>query len=225
MATTRPYMQMGIGDLEDIFEKQGKNFATLGRLKHELSHRQVPRAVALLERIQKAETRLNELEGQRPDPESPRTALQLNPKSQATGPISSSHDAPEEAQPSLPGLMTYPKQPDLWSNSQPPTVASMTNTKATVAPAPEITIAKKSVPPELPIPLPQLAHEDACRILKVASGDAWEKIEAARRKLVTKSSPLATAGLTVDQAQKLLAEARLANGAAIVIAARRSGRH
>jgi len=53
MATTRPLIQLGIGDLEDIFEKQSKNLATLGRLKHELSHRQVPRALALLERIQK----------------------------------------------------------------------------------------------------------------------------------------------------------------------------
>ena len=62
MATTRPLMQLGIGDLEGIFEKESKSFATLDLLKQELSHRQVPRAVALLERVQKAEAAMREIQ-------------------------------------------------------------------------------------------------------------------------------------------------------------------
>jgi len=69
-----------------------------------------------------------------------------------------------------------------------------------------------------------LALEDACRILKVAAGDAWDKVENARRKIVLKSSPQVIGDMPSSQAQKLLDDAQLANDAAIVIAARRSGR-
>jgi hypothetical protein len=93
-----------------------------------------------------------------------------------------------------------------------------------VSPLPDVDQVKKLTAPTEPVAMPQLAIEDACRILKVAAGDVWEKVEASRRKIVLKSSPLATKGLTPAQAQKLLAEVQLANDAAIVIAARRSGR-
>ena len=94
----------------------------------------------------------------------------------------------------------------------------------TLIPPPAIAPTKKpAVSPEVQV-LPQLALEDACRILKVGMSDAWEKVEGARRKLVVRSSPLATANFSPTQVQKLVAEAQLANDAAIVIAARRSGR-
>ncbi len=71
--------------------------------------------------------------------------------------------------------------------------------------------------------LPQLALDDACKILKVKKGDSWEKVELARRKIVQKSSPNSTRNMPTEQVQKFLSEAKLANDAAIVIAARRSG--
>ncbi len=77
MATTRPLMQLGIGDLEGIFEKESKSFATLDLLKQELSHRQVPRAVALLERVQKAEAAMRDTSAHRPDAKGPRSTLKL----------------------------------------------------------------------------------------------------------------------------------------------------
>ena len=72
-------------------------------------------------------------------------------------------------------------------------------------------------------PIPQLALDDACKILKVGISEVWGKVEFARRKAVQKSSPFATKGLSAEQVKKLISEAKLANDAAIVIAARRSG--
>ena len=89
--------------------------------------------------------------------------------------------------------------------------------KDEVPPAPKVTISIESQP------LPQLALDDACKILKVSIGEIWDKVELARRKSVQKSSPIATKGMSAEQIQKLLSEAKLANDAAIVIAARRSG--
>ena len=89
--------------------------------------------------------------------------------------------------------------------------------KVELPPVPKVTISME------PQPLPQLALDDACKILKVSIGDVWEKVELARRRTVLKSNPIATKGMSAEQVQKLLSEARLANDAAIVIAARRSG--
>lgn len=223
MATTRPFMQLGIGDLEDIFERQGKNFATLARLKHELSHRQVPRAVALLERIKKAEALLEDLQSQRPDPKSPSTHLQLKTRSPATAPDSAPQIKSPGMPPSASGLQIPTDQPDLLAGLQPPP-PEPTRPKPTSTAATDVAPIKMPATTTESDALPQLALDDACRILKVGVSDAWEKVEAARRKLVMKSNPLATTGLPATQAQKLLSEARVANDAAIVIAARRSGR-
>jgi hypothetical protein len=224
MATTRPLMQLGIGDLEDIFEKQGKNPTTLARLKHELSHRQVPRALALLERIHKAEALLEDLDSHRPGPSALSGTLRLTNRPPAAAPSAS--PMPETSGPAhaAVGLSAIPEQQDLLRGLPPPIEARPTKMLETVSPLPDVAPLKKSTTPTEPVALPQLAIEDACRILKVALGDVWEKVEASRRQVVLKSSPLATKGLASAQAQKLQAEAQLANDAAIVIAARRSGR-
>lgn len=222
MATTRPLMQLGIGELEDIFEKQIKNLATLGRLKHELNHRQVPRAIALLERVKKAEAMLEAVDSQRVPPKSPRSTARLKPHTPASAPVSISKSLRPEINPSEDGLRMATGQLDLLTGfQQPPEPAKPKAPHAGTSDA--VTAQKPQTAAELEA-LPQLALEDACRILKVGLGDTWEKVEAARRKIVTKSSPLATTGLSPVQAQKLLAEAQKANDAAIVIAARRSGR-
>jgi hypothetical protein len=126
--------------------------------------------------------------------------------------------------PAAVGLSTVPEQQDLLSGLPQPIEARPPKVVEPVSPLPDVDHVKKPTAPTEPVALPQLAIEDACRILKVAAGDAWEKVEASRRKIVLKSSPLATKGLTPAQVQKLLAEVQLANDAAIVIAARRSGR-
>lgn len=222
MTTTRPLMQLGIGDLEGIFEKESKSFATLDLLKQELSHRQVPRAVALLERVQKAEAAMRDTSAHRPDAKGPRSTLKL-----ARGkPEAAPAPAPvqETPRPPVPKsvLQTEPVQQELLAGfgQSSPGPGSRESASGTST---EATTPKKSVTPE-PEAIPQLALEDAYRILKVVAGDSWEKVEAARRKIVLKSSPLVLGDMTSAQVQRLVTEARRANDAAVVIAARRSGR-
>lgn len=188
MATNRPLARLGIADLEEVFEKQGTDLTVLARLKNELSHRQVPRALALQEKIRKVE--LNQMKGAAPE------NVGASP--------------PEEPR-KIPSVKT--EQLDLLGNASKSDKAPSKDT----APAPKVSI------PVEPQPLPQLALDDACKILKVGLADAWEKVEIARRKAIQKSSPVATRGMTAAQIEKLLSEAKLANDAAIVIAARRCG--
>jgi hypothetical protein len=218
MATMRPLMRLSIGDLEDIFEKQIKNLATMGRLKEELSHRQVPRALALLERVQQAEALLENADNHRPAPKFHGATLQLKPRTAHPAPVSPPSVKEADINPPLAGL----GQPDLFMGTAPTQEPISPKAAATCTPALVSSLSRhKAAEPEA---LPQLSLEDACRILKVGVSDGWEKIETARRKIVLKSNPTATAALAQAQLQKLLAEAKLANDAAIVIAARRSGR-
>ena len=189
MTTNRPLARLGIADLEDIFEKQGEDLTVLARLKNELSHRQVPRALALQDKIRKVE--MNRMKGAAP--------AKLSPL------------ATEEPL-KIPSVST--EQLDLLGAAS----KSDDTSRKETAPAPN-----GSTPIE-PQPLPQLALDDACKILKVGINDAWEKVEIARRKAIQKSNPVATRGMTAAQIEKLLSEAKLANDAAIVIAARLSGR-
>jgi hypothetical protein len=50
----RPLMQHGVGQLEALFASSKANLKALKQLEHELQFRQVPRALALLERVQAA---------------------------------------------------------------------------------------------------------------------------------------------------------------------------
>jgi len=193
MTTDRPMARLGIADLEEIFQKQGEDLTILSRLKHELSFRQVPRSLALRERISKVESSQKKI---------------LDPKV-TTVTTSTAKPSIELPHTSLP----HTTQPDLLGAD--PKV--LDDPKEVVPLTPKVTISIESQP------LPQLALDDACKILKVNIGEIWDKVELARRRAVQKSSPIATKGMSAEQIQKLLSEAKLANDAAIVIAARRSG--
>ena len=190
MTTDRPMARLGIADLEEIFQKQGEDLTILSRLKHELGFRQVPRALALQERIRKAESSMNKS----PDPDVPISVTRpfVGPSGTSSSPT---------------------KQLDLLGAGS----KAAEVPKVELPSSPQVTI---SIEPQ---PLPQLALDDACKILKVSIGDVWEKVELSRRKSVQRSSPIATKGMSEEQVKKIISEAKLANDAAIVIAARRSG--
>ncbi len=212
MESTRPLMRLGVAELEELFKERSQNAAALAELDDELAQRRGTRALVLRERIRRTQKRL-EIDG--------------------SGAGALSEDKPPLPPPLLPKQGHFPggaklqhgrEQQDLLSVLPPGASTSEPKGETAVTPAPAIAPARTpAVSPEVQA-LPQLALEDACRILKVGVGDAWEKVEGARRKLVARSSPLATASFSPTQAQKLLAEAQMANDAAIVIAARRSGR-
>lgn len=54
----RPLIQLGVGNLEALFAKSRADMKVLKQLEHELQHRQVPRAVALLAEVQDAMSRV-----------------------------------------------------------------------------------------------------------------------------------------------------------------------
>jgi hypothetical protein len=179
--------------------------------------------VALLDRVHKAEALLGNIDSHKLDPNAPRNALQLKPRAPSTAPDSASLKKNPEMS-SLGGLSPHPDQQDLWTGLQVSSAANSTKAMETTSPANDETPVKKPATTAEPEVLPQLALEDACRILKVVAGDPWEKVELARRKIVSKTSPLVIRGMPSAQTQKLLSEAQMANDAAIVIAARRCGR-
>lgn len=51
---TRPLMQQGVGQLEELFAKSKADVKVLKQLEFELQFRQVPRAIALLAQVQDA---------------------------------------------------------------------------------------------------------------------------------------------------------------------------
>lgn len=51
---TRPLMQHGVGQLQELFTQKKTDQKLLRQLERELSHRQVPRAVLLLEEVRRA---------------------------------------------------------------------------------------------------------------------------------------------------------------------------
>lgn len=224
MATNRPLLRLTISDLESVFEKQPHNTEVLARLKHELSHRQVPRAIALLERIHQAEGILIDPDNNHLGAKTPSSSVEAKRRTTDAQPAGASSSKSTSASAAVRGQSRFPEQQDLLTGLLPPEVSNLSSPVAASAPAPESAPVKKTTVVAQPQALPQLALEDACRILKVAAYDSWEKVEAARRKIVMKSSPLTVKGLPETQAQKLLEEAQMANDAAIVIAARRSGR-
>ena len=64
----RPLMQCGIGDLETLFAKSKTDVEVLKQLEHELQYRQVPRAVALLAKVQAAVFRARSAKPEPVDP-------------------------------------------------------------------------------------------------------------------------------------------------------------
>jgi len=86
----RPLMQHGVGKLEEIFANGKADAMLLKQLEHELQHRQVPRAVALLSEVQAAMTGATA-------PQAP--AVPAPPPARAPAPISQ--------QPDLWGVLPY----------------------------------------------------------------------------------------------------------------------
>lgn len=249
MTAARPYMQLRIVELEELFQKSAGDPSTLFRLIQELKHREAPRAQALLARVQQAQSQgdlLGKINGVPAQPQEESEGAPANrvfPRTEdfrargKTVADSSVNVTPTVARPAAKWTASTPAQ--LGDAARPawPSVPSRVTPQAVISSASAVAAAPVGLtspvphPPPAgqsataqPKPLPQISVEDACRILKVAAGDAWEKIETARQRVVLKSSPWSTQRLSATQVQLLLDDAKRANDAAIVIAARRIGR-
>lgn len=88
----RPLMQSRIGELENLFEASNSNLDVLHNLVHELQFRQVPRALALLERVQRAQAAFDAGKTAPPLP-SPRRHIEVIERSPPSTPSMSIDDA------------------------------------------------------------------------------------------------------------------------------------
>ena len=194
---TRPLMQHGVGQLQELFAKSKADAKVLKQLENELQYRQVPRAVALLVEVQAA------MYGGTP------AAPQV-----VTVPT------PPPARPSAPGPVS--QQPDLWGRSAAPRVVAPPAAVHTAAPAvspPEPLPVVKAPPASTPaMPL-----EDAYKVLKATPGAIWESLEQTRRTLVQQSHPSRWKTLSTEKRAQALAEARRVNAAYAALSHARCG--
>lgn len=194
----RPFMQHGVGQLEELFAKSKADTKVLKHLEHELQYRQVPRAVALLAEVQAV------MYGS-----TPVAAPSPAPKAPAPTPVA-----------------VPPPQIGFW-DAQPPPAIRATAPAPTVAPAPVIARANPAPSPTraAPAPAPAMPLEDAYKLLKATPGSTWESIEQTRRLLVMASHPEKLKALAEGKRAQALAEASRINSAyAALSQARCAGR-
>lgn len=191
---TRPLMQHGIGQLEEMFAKGNADPKVLKLLENELRYRQVARAVALLAEVQGA--MYGVASGAQP------------------------HPAPEPA-PSRPPV---PQQPSLWGRQTTPPAAVATAHALSPRPAissrPEETLALSE--PSRPS-APTMPIEDAYKLLNATVGSTWESIEQTRRRLVLQSHPGRLKSMSPDRRAQAISEATRVNAAYSVLSHFRCG--
>lgn len=189
----RPLMRYGIGQLEEMFGEGKADTTMLKQLEHELRYRQVPRAIALLTKVQAA---LHD-----------KTAVPQEPTESA---IFSRRAAELNSQ-----------QPELWGlpatpHDVSPPVPVRTVTRAVSPPEPQPVDAS-------PAPSPYISLEEAYKILNATRGTAWQAIEQTRHTLVNQSHPSRLKALSVEKRAQALAEAKRVNAAYATLSQTRCG--
>jgi hypothetical protein len=191
----RPLMQHGVGKLEEMFATGKSDAKLLKQLEQELQYRQVPRAVALLAKVQAA------MPGGAAAPQAP--TVPASPPTRATAPIS--------------------HQPDLWGRPAIPPVVSPAAAVRAAAPAvrpQEPLLVARSPASPLAMPL-----EEAYKVLKATPGATWNSIEQTRRTLVNQLHPSRWKPLSAEKRAQALAEAKRINAAYAALSQTRCSEH
>lgn len=203
----RPLMQHGVGQLEDMFGSCRGSLQVLRQLENELQYRQVPRALALLEKVQAAMAASGD------GPREPPSQLPTRPPTPAPAP---------------------PTQPELWGQTPAPAVppvrlppsasVAVVPTPHQPRPAPPVRPADAPAAPKPSAPTaPTMPAEDAYKLLKATAGSTWESIEETRRQLVQQAHPSRVKSLSPERRAQSLADARRVNAAYAVLSIQRAG--
>ncbi|RJG05355.1 hypothetical protein D3870_04365 [Noviherbaspirillum cavernae] len=201
----RPLLRHSIVELEQMFSVAKGDTKKLRALESELKHRNVPRAVTLLDKVQRA------LRG-----------AKLTPK------------APETNEPVAKSAATCPSQQGaLWgeeSKSARNNVVGTTTAqpaKPPPAPVPVEPPAKPSASTALAsnpqVVAASLSVDEAYKVLKATPGSTWEAIEQTRRQLVQQAHPERVAGLSTEGRMQVQADAKRANAAYALLLQTRTG--
>lgn len=200
----RTLMQLGIGALEEMFTASKTDAKVLRQLENELQHRQVPRAVALLEQVQLAMKRLATSVLPRAQDELP-----LEPPALAVPvPVPPPPERPAPAVVAVSAPVALPTPSSVPPQVRPPAVPPV------ATPVPPTRIERT--------PISAVSFDDACRLLKVTVGVPWQEVELSRRKLVLLSHPRRVVGMAAERQEAIRDEARRVNAAYAVLSAARA---
>lgn len=226
----RPHMQLGISPLESLFLASTADLNSLKRLKNELQFRHVPRAVALLERVEKAMACLGD----------PADVTRSSPSSTVqatifTAPVAVSVPAiaVSPAGPMSAVAMSSPSD-EQCSGRDVAVPWLLTLPQVAVQPPPALLQLSLALPLHIPLyePLPatptalerlanvaaaSLSVEEAYKVLKATPASTWEAIEQSRRQVVQQSHPDVLALLREEARAVLVEQAQHANSAYAVL--------
>jgi len=205
-AASRPLMQRTIGDLEIMFSESPGDTNVLAQLAAELKHRNVPRALALDQKVRKALDTAN-----------------TTKKSQAV-------DERDESVVRLKTLLAKDRakqanmnQAELWSEASTANTSSGPGGETIEVPIPKRNSDAPSPGKKLPTSdNHSMSVEEAYRILTVKLDSTWEALEMKRRQIVQLSSPSHTKHLSSGERLKLLSNARKVNQAYMTLCLARS---
>lgn len=199
----RTLMQLGIGALEEMFEASKTDAKALRQLENELQHRQVPRAVALLEQVQLAMKRV---------------ASSVLPRAQDELPLE-----PPAALAAVP--FPPPSAPERLGSAVVVSAPVIQPTPSSVPQPTRPPAAETAAAPHAPVeraPIPTMSLDDACKLLKVTLASPWQEVELSRRKLVLLSHPQHVVGMLPERQEAARTEARRVNAAYAVLSASRT---
>jgi hypothetical protein len=201
----RLLMRHSIVELEQLFSSAKGDIKTLQTLEEELKHRNVPRAVALFDKVHRA--------------------------LHTTKPTSKPLEAPESApKPTVSGRSL---QGAMWggeSKRAPKTGAVSKLSQPTKLPSEAVPTEQPIKPPAPPVQsttpievVPLMSSDAAYKVLKATRGSTWEAIEQTRRQLVQLAHPEKVAVLSPERREQVQADAKRANAAYAVLLKLRAG--
>lgn len=198
----RLLMRHSIVELEQLFSSTKDDIKTLKKLEEELKHRNVPRAVVLLDKVQRA------LRVENPAPKT----------TQIPEPAAKPVDKPAESHPTPQGalwseeLKSVPKTVVVTAGGQPEKLSIRLEP---VEPPAKASASTVPMPPrEI---MPSMSVDEAYRVLKSPPGATWEAIEQTRRQLVQQAHPEKIAQLSPERRAQVQADAKRANAAYAVL--------
>lgn len=236
----RPYLQLTVAQLEEMYERSKSEPAALKKLVTELRHRQVPKARALLQEVQTSLESLSQ--GGTETDSAPPGHAQAPAPTPVLAPVRYSVPAPsvasgEESTTAWPQTTVFtltPPEPIRQASVQAERLrAASAGVPAPVRPAHP---PARSKPPAVPDAAPA-THEEpkqepisdgapmtvelACKLLKATATDAWERIEAQRRLVLASTSPLSLRHASEEKSAQAATRAARVNEAYFVLAALR----
>lgn len=207
---TRPLMQNGIGALEAMFAESPADAKVLRSLQDELKHRQVPRAIALLQKVEKA------LKSDKV-PEADAELGTMSPERARLTEILKRHRS-----------LAADKQPALWAENDDdaPGVGATSAAAVAAKPAPSasapvgpghVLVSPPAEKPSLKTETPSMSVSEAYQRLQAAPGTSWETLEETRQRIVQQSHPENLTKVSEKKRIELVTEAKKANLAYEVI--------